>query len=111
MSTGIKWIASVFAILVAAFAAYFVNWNYQHDKAKAEAEQFCATVVIGSNLADTKARAASMKGVRHASLNAETEGQSRFVALFPGPIYNAFACELDVSAGKITDKRVRDFGD
>ena len=93
----------ILAIVVGCFLAYFAYWQYQYKAAESAAEQFCASVADGSNIARAIARAEGMKGVRHGFVDPKV----RYTVMFRGPIFNVFVCELAVADGKVTSRRVR----
>ena len=92
----------VLAALLALFLAYAAYWQYQWRRAENAANTFCASVAGGSDIADTVRRLDAMGGMRHGF----QENESRYVAIFPGPIFNAFTCELALDARKVLSAHV-----
>ena len=99
---GAKWTFGILAFFVCAFAAYYGYWTYQYNAAKSAANTFCASATMGSDVSTAITRAEAA-GIRHGLRSSEDPGH---VFHFRGPIFNAFTCELSVSAGKVTLTRV-----
>jgi hypothetical protein len=97
----------VVLILVACLAAYFGFWHYQYDRAQAAANDFCGSVAVGTDIAAAIPRVEALGGVRHGF----QEQEARYIVVFRGPIFNAFICELTLTAGKVVSNRVRPDGD
>lgn len=84
------------------FIAYVAYWQYQYRRAETSANQFCASVTVGSEVSKTVALLQAQDGVRHGF----QDNESRYIVLFKGPIFNAFTCELALADGKVVSKRV-----
>src|SRR4051812_43657187 len=89
-------------VLVLAFAAYVAYWFYQDHRAHSAASAFCDSIAAGSDMAAVEAASSAAKVARHGYMQSE----SVYVAIFPGPIFNAYTCELKMADGKVTAKRV-----
>lgn len=90
----------VFGAIVLLFAAYYAYWQYQYRRAEAAATDFCARTTVGSDISESIARVDHAKGMRG------IEGENRYVVFFPGPIFNAFECEIELAGGKVVSKKV-----
>lgn len=90
----------VFGTIVLLFAAYYAYWQYQYRQAETAATDFCARTAVGSDIADTIARVDSEKGRR------ALKDENRYVVFFPGPIFNAFECEIEHADRKVVTKKV-----
>lgn len=99
---GAKWTFGIVALFVCAFAAYYGYWTYQYNSAESAANAFCASATIGSEVS-TAITQAETAGIRH---GVRTSADPAHVFEFRGPIFNSFACELSVSAGKVTSTNV-----
>lgn len=94
--------AKIGGVFLLAFVAYGAYWQYQYQRAEADANDFCAGSAVGSDIAATIARATAIPGLLHGF----QENETRYVAVFRGPIFNAFTCELTVANAKVTASRV-----
>ena len=92
----------VLALLVALFIAYAAYWQSQWRSAENAANTFCASIAAGSDVAEAARRLDAIGGLRHGF----QENESRYIAIFPGPIFNAFTCELKLDARKVLSARV-----
>ncbi len=99
----------ILAVVLLPFIAYSFYWQYQYQRSKSDANAYCASMEIGSDVARAGPRAESM-GIplfRHGF----RDQKKIYAVTFTGPIFNAFVCELTVADGKITAKRVTELGD
>ena len=96
------WVIKIIAVVLCAAVAYFLYWEYQYREAESDAKRFCASVSIGSTVSDVTGKAKHLEGFRHGF----QENESRYTAVFPGPIFNAFVCELTLADGKVVSARV-----
>ena len=96
----IRTVLTVFGTIVLLFAAYYAYWQYQYRRAEGAATDFCARAAIGSDISESIARVDREKGMRG------IEGENRYVVFFPGPTFNAFACEIELAGGKVVSKKV-----
>lgn len=97
----------ILAVILLACIAYVGYWEFQYQRAEADANKFCASVPLGSNVSKAIAQAQAMEGVRHGF----QDNQSRYIVMFKGPIFNSFFCELSLADGKVTSKHAGVFGD
>ena len=91
---------TVFGPIVLLFAGYYAYWQYQYRRAESAATEFCARTAVGSDISEAIARVDRAKGMRG------IEGENRYVVFFPGPVFNAFACEIELANGKVVSKKV-----
>ena len=92
----------IVGVLVLLFAAYVAYWFYQDDRARTAASAFCDSVATGSDMAAVEAASNTAKVARHGYMQSE----SVYIAIFPGPIFNAYTCELKMADGKVAAKSV-----
>ena len=90
----------VFGAIFLLFGGYFAYWHYQYQRAESAATDFCAAATVGSDISDSIARVDRQKGMRG------IDGENRYVVFFPGPIFNAFSCEIELAGRKVVSKRV-----
>jgi hypothetical protein len=93
---------TIIAVILGAALAYFGYWHYQYARAESDANRFCTSVSIGSSVSDVTEKAKGLEGFRHGL----QENESRYIAVFPGPIFNAFVCELTLADGKVSSAHV-----
>ncbi|HEV7799662.1 MAG TPA: hypothetical protein VGP15_01170 [Burkholderiales bacterium] len=98
MRTTLK-VLVVIALFVIGYVAY---WQYQYKRAESAANDFCATVELESDIANT----IELLGAKETMHHGFQENQSRYVVIFKGPIFNAYTCELALTDRKVTSKRV-----
>ena len=96
------WALKIIAVGVCAAVAYFLYWEYQYREAESDANRFCSSVGIGSRVSDITEKAKHLENFRHGF----QENESRYIAVFKGPIFNAFVCELTLADGKVSSARV-----
>ena len=92
-------VAKVFAAILALLVTYVAYWMYQDRRAHKEAGDFCDAIALGSRASEAVERA---KAANRRTL----ENPDGVAFLFPGPIFNAYICELKVADGKIARKQV-----
>ena len=80
----------------ALFTAYVVYWNYQDQGAQTAAANMCGKLAAG---ADASGLAALVKSAGGRLLSNATANPQ--VVFFPGPIFNGFWVEVNVSGGKV----------
>ena len=97
----IKIAAMILLILPGSCVAYYKYWEYQLDRSEALAKRFCESVAVGSDASEAIALARKAdKFVRDGT----RDGQTFLTITFPGPIFNAYSCDLTVADGKVTSK-------
>ena len=92
----------ILGFLVLVFAAYVAYWFYQDHRAHTAASAFCDSVAIGSPMSAAADKLGGMPDVRHGFMKSE----SKYLAIFRGPIFNAYTCELKIADGKVASKAV-----
>ena len=92
----------IVGFLVLVFSAYVAYWFYQDDRARTAASAFCDSVAIGSPMSAAADTLAGRSDVRHGFMQSE----SKYLAIFRGPIFNAYTCELKITGGKVESKAV-----
>ena len=112
MNLGGEWralrtVLMVFGAIVLLFGGYYAYWQYQYQRSQSEANAFCSSAAVGSDISDAVARLEPRDRVRHGF----QENETRYVSMFPGPIFNAFACEIELAGRKVTSKRVIEMQD
>jgi hypothetical protein len=95
-------LAKIVGVLVLLFAAYIAYWFYQDHRARTQSSAFCDSVAVGSDMAAVESAASAAKVARHGYMQSE----GVYLAIFPGPIFNAYTCELKMAGGKVAAKRV-----
>lgn len=98
MRTALK----IFGFITLVIAAYVAHWFWQDSHAREAASAFCDSVAIGSPMDAAAEKLGSMPDVRHGFL----KNESTYFAIFRGPIFNAYTCELKIADGKVTSKAV-----
>jgi hypothetical protein len=93
---------NVLGFIVLVIAAYVAYWFYQDGRARDAATAFCDSVAIGSPMSAAADKLGGRSDVRHGFMKSE----STYFAIFRGPIFNAYTCELKIADGKVTEKRV-----
>jgi len=95
---------AIVAVVVLVIAGSFASVSrHQNQRALMAAEGFCDPVKQGEDIAAVVARANALGLLRHGP----QDGGRRYVALFPGAIFNACLCEITVAEGRVTGKKVR----
>jgi hypothetical protein len=92
----------VLGFVALVFAAYVAYWFYQDDRARSAATAFCDSVAVGSPMGDAADKLGGRSDVRHGFMKSE----NKYLAIFRGPIFNAYTCELKIADGKVAEKRV-----
>jgi hypothetical protein len=108
-SRAIRTVLIVLGAVVLLFAAYYAYWQHQFQRARTAAGDFCESAAIGSDVADAVARLKTQDRVR--VRDGFQENESRYVAIFYGPIFNAFICEIELANRKVVSKRVKELED
>jgi hypothetical protein len=99
-------IVLVAALLVAAVLGFAVYANYSAEKA---AQNFCATIPIGSDIDHAIARALE-QGARHRGPRT-IEGEELHDFEFQGWVFNVGVCRAGVANGKVTSLEANLEGD
>jgi hypothetical protein len=94
----------VIGAIALSFAAYYAYWQYQFERAQSAANDFCESAAVGSDIADAVSRLKTQDRVR--VRDGFQENEKRYVAIFYGPIFNAFVCEIELANRKVVSRRV-----
>ena len=108
-SRSIRTVLIVLGAVVLLFAAYYAYWQHQFQRARTAANDFCGSAAVGSDIADADTRLQTQDRVR--ARGGFQDNQTRYVAIFYGPIFNAFVCEIELSNRKVVSTRVSELAD
>ena len=97
----LKIAAMILLILRGSCVAYYKYWVYQRDRSEALAKKFCESVAVGSDASE--AIALAMKADNRLR-DGRGEGRTSYSVSFPGPIFNAYTCDLTLADGKVASK-------
>jgi hypothetical protein len=97
----LKIAAMILTIFPGSCVAHYAYWDYQWRRSERKANAFCDSVALGSEASEVIPRA--MKADRLVR-DGTRDGTTSYAVTFPGPVFNAFRCDLTVADGKVTSK-------